>query len=296
MAAYDLISSVVDRVAWKNRLLRVPALNDLRTHFAEARREAFVARHLGAGPAHVLLEEITGQGVAIVEDQFTILSGKKSRLVMEEVIAAGPYAWTWKPGRFLLESDDILLQNGDLYRLGLSEEILDLAENYVKEPCYYMGCAIKLEKVTPSVSGTRQWHLDIEDDRLFRLIIYLNDVSEGGGPFQFIRKMPTQIARQQLGYRSGYVADEQMAQWVATPDWSSVLGPAGTLVAFDGTQAFHRVQRPTHVERFSLTLTYSSRRPRQVLRPVRLRRASRSSLMSSLSDRQQACIPRARWT
>jgi hypothetical protein len=78
--------------------------------------------------------------------------------------------------------------------------------------------------------------------------------------------------------------------------WRTVLGSAGLVVAFDGTRLFHRIAPPRIADRFSLSLTYSSRHPRQVLRQVRLRAASRKLLLPDLTERARASVPAARWS
>ncbi|HVF93167.1 MAG TPA: hypothetical protein VM900_02520 [Sphingomonas sp.] len=211
------------------------------------------------------------------------------------LIAQGHGAWDWGHGNDLLESDDILAQNPAAYRLGLEPVLLDIAEDYLSEPCFYMGCSLKRERVSPSNAGTRQWHHDIEDDRMLRLIFYLNPVQEGGGPFQYIDAARSRAAHAALGYRSGYLSDAAMQPAVPCDDWVSVQGAAGMMIAFDGTRVFHRATRPLADDRFSLSITYSSRYPRQILRQVRLRTASRRKLVASLTERQRACLPRGRW-
>jgi len=150
-----------------------------------------------------------------------------------------------------------------VYRLGLDERLLRIAELYLGEPCFYMGISAKRERVSPRQAGTRQWHMDIEDDRMLRFLIYLSDVDEAAGPFNYV---PSACQR-------------------------TATGGFGTLLACDGTRIFHRAGWPTGRKRLSLSMTYSSRHPRQIMRPVRLRWPSRNRLLETLTER----IPPARW-
>jgi hypothetical protein len=204
-------------------------------------------------------------------------------------------AWNWGDDRDILETDDIFSQKPSTYYLGFEPSLLDAAEDYLHEPCFYMGCSLKRERVSSSNVGPRQWHCDIEDDRMFRVILYLNSVDDGEGPFEYIDSRRSQIAIDKLAYQSGYISDEAMRPIIRQADWISVRGPAGTTIAFDGTRVFHRVSQPITKDRFSLSLTYSSRHPRQIFRQVRLRAAMQRLLVKSLDERQRACLPAARW-
>ncbi len=52
-----------------------------------------------------------------------------------------------------------------------------------------------------------------------------------------------------------------MSAVVAPSHWQSVTGPRSTCVLVDAARLFHRT-RPHDAERLTLTLTYTSRRPR----------------------------------
>jgi hypothetical protein len=235
---------------------------------------------------------LNDEGVHLLAD-YTALVGRDAALI-GQLIADGSDGWCWQGGN-LLESDEILNQNRRTYRLGLNPTLLDLAESYLGEPCFYMGCSLKREEVDPFIGGTRQWHLDIEDDRMLRIIIYLNDVQDGGGPFQYIDAARSRLARSRLDYQSGYLSDAAMRSAVSEDRWASAYGRAGLIVAFDGTRVFHRVARPEVASRFSLSLTYTSRYPRHVFRQVRLRSSSFRAVYPNLSERERACLPTPRW-
>jgi len=292
--ASDMFSYLINRAALRSRLLRLKPIAAFRRRASAARRRAFRATTGISPAARTVSAGVKEKGVHLLPEVTPLLGPGAS--VIAGLIARGSAAWDWAPGRDLLESDDILVRNADVYALGLDAVLLDLAEDYLGEPCFYMGCSLKRERVSPSKGGTRQWHHDIEDDRLLRLIFYLNDVEEGGGPFQYIDVAASRLAGSRLAYRSGYVGDAAMRSAIRDDSWTSVRGGAGLMIAFDGTRVFHRVSPPVSADRFSLSITYSSRHPRQILRQVRLRPASRRRLLANLSDRERACLPGARWS
>ena len=113
--------------------------------------------------------------------------------------------------------------------------------------------------------GERQWHMDIEDRHTLKLIVYLSDVDGGSGPFQYMSRATTDRVRADLGYFSGFVSDERMLTVSEPHEWQRVLGPTFTAAIADPCNLFHRGQPPTTTDRYSMTFSYCSRRPDQVL-------------------------------
>jgi len=288
-----MLNDLINRLAVRSRILRLPPIDARRREASARRRMQFRPRTDLPGGATAALAAVETRGV---------YAGAVAGLLPADGAAAvarlaeeGGAAWDWR-GSTLLESDEILEQRRDVYALGLHASLLDFAEHYLGEPILYMGCSLKYEAVDAFRGGTRQWHLDIEDDRMLRIILYLNAVAPGGGPFQYIDAARSQAARSALGYRSGYIGDDAMRMVVDEAAWHSVTGAAGTMLAFDGTRVFHRVAAPTSHPRLSLSFTYTSRHPRFVFRQVRLRSATMRSLLSDLAERERGCLPAARWT
>ncbi|RZM35346.1 MAG: hypothetical protein EOP67_12265, partial [Sphingomonas sp.] len=258
---------LVNRAAVRSRLSRIPPFRQFRARASAARRNAFRPQSASGTVADTIASTVSQAGVCLLPDISHISDAAGA--VVRELVAEGASSWHWPAGRDLLETDDILAQRPSVYHLGFEPTLLDAAERHLCEPCFYMGCSLKRERVDASNDGPRQWHRDIEDDRLFRVIIYLNDVDIGGGPFEFIEAEHSRVALETLRYKSGYVADAAMDAVVPADRWTSVKGAAGSMIAFDGTRVFHRVCRPTAADRFSLSITYSSRHPLQILRQVR---------------------------
>ena len=181
----------------------------------------------------------------------------------------------------------------DIYLLGLSPPLLAAVHAYLEEPCLYLGAMMKVERVAPG-GGTRRWHFDVEDLRMLRVLVYLNDVSPDDGPLEVLPEALSRAARKALAYRTGYVADEAMAAVVPPEQWVCCPADAGDALFFDGTNLFHRARPPTVRERMSITFSYTTRRPVQVYRGARLLERTQKELMALLSPEQQTCFPRAR--
>src|SRR5579872_5844232 len=74
----------------------------------------------------------------------------------------------------------------ELYLLGLDPTLLSLVRHYLRLPVAYHGAVVRHSLVDGVAAGPRLWHQDEEDFRVLRMIVYLNDVTTGGGPFEYI--------------------------------------------------------------------------------------------------------------
>jgi hypothetical protein len=180
-----------------------------------------------------------------------------------------------------------------VWRWGLSDELLDVAECYLGVPARYYGADLRLERANARTVGVRQWHRDVEDHRMFKVLIWLNDVGVDGGPFEYISRKHTDRLTGDLGYVSGFVGDDDLARRVPREEWRQATGPAGTAVLSDTRALFHRAKPPTQHDRMSVTFTYTSRSPLTTLPAPRVPREERALAVNGLSSRQRACLPRA---
>jgi hypothetical protein len=283
--------SLIDRLAMKRRALQLPSLRGIRQRAAASRRLRFEQPPLQCAMARALVQTVRS-GRAFVASTAML---QHADTLLNRLIDAGPSALGMCDSQPILQPDDVFTIAPELYRIGLDDGMLDIAENYLREPCYYLGCSLKLERLSAPVAGTRLWHTDVEDDGMLRLIVYLNPVDQAGGPFACLDAAQSDLARRTLGYRSGFVTEAQMRTAVPESAWTRVTGPAGTLIAFDGARMFHRASPPTEADRFSITFTFVSRYPKQIWRASRLHRDSQRALKTILTKRQAQSIVPARW-
>ncbi|MGI4879357.1 MAG: hypothetical protein ACRYG4_17935 [Janthinobacterium lividum] len=193
-----------------------------------------------------------------------------------------------------IEGDALLAIYPDVYFIGLAEPLLDLAEDYLGASGLYLGATLKREMNNARVAGTRQWHMDVEDNRMLRLLIYLSPVGPGSGPFEYMPLVCSTRIRRENRYRSGFIDDVRMLAMAGTTNSTEVYGALGDAVLFDGTSVFHRAQTPRIGDRYSLTLAYVSRSPLELRLTARLSKRSRQGVLSKLSPRAAAYIPPAR--
>jgi hypothetical protein len=181
-----------------------------------------------------------------------------------------------------------------IYLWGTNERLLNLIENYIGLPLWYHGADIRREVADNKPSDVRQWHVDAEDRRMFRIIIYLNDVEPGGGPFQYIPRERTIFAVKRLRYGSGFVTDERMAQVVAPSDWVEVTGKRGMTAFADTCRVFHRAQPPRTSDRYSITFSWTSRTPLKTYPTTPLSDAAYAFVSSRINERQRSALPERR--
>ena len=148
-------------------------------------------------------------------------------------------------------------------RLGINPRLLDLANAY-------LGMWSKLEYLdvwyTPPAGGgderraSQRWHRDFNDRHLLKAFIYLVDVDEETGPFEYVpRSAPGGELDRLWPWRplgDNYPPEDELAERV---DGRSVTftAPKGTII-FCNTSGFHRGGFAETKARLLATLTWDS--------------------------------------
>ena len=187
----------------------------------------------------------------------------------------------------------------DFFLWGLEERLLDIVENYIGLPIAYHGVNFRSDVGNEEQVSTQLWHRDGEDRRIVKIIIYLNDVSDDNGPFEYIPKPLTpsylsfkHIYRKIL--RTGFsdISNEELEKISPKLSWKSCLGPAGTVTFVDTRSVFHR-GKPPKAERAALFFIYTSRyptRPDICKANFDFDKNRLIALASQLPQRQRECI------
>jgi hypothetical protein len=147
-------------------------------------------------------------------------------------------------------------------KLGLNKRLLDIANTY-------LGMWTKLEYVdvwyTPPADeserkSSQRWHRDFNDRHLLKAFLYLVDVDEETGPFEYV---PSSAPGGELDHLwpwrplgDNYPPDDELAQRIEGKSVSFVA-PKGTLI-FCNTSGFHRGGFASGKPRTLATVTYSS--------------------------------------
>ena len=148
-------------------------------------------------------------------------------------------------------------------QLALDPRLLDLANTYI-------GMWSKLEYVDlwytpPSDEDERQssqrWHRDFNDRLLLKAFLYVSDVDDAAGPFEYV---PRSFPGGELGDLwpwfpgyDGYPPDEEFARRMEGERIETFTGQRGTLILCN-TSGFHRGGYATGRPRVLATWTYSS--------------------------------------
>ena len=149
----------------------------------------------------------------------------------------------------------------EILRWGLNERFLAIAENYIGLPVNYRGVLARLDMPDGTVRETRLWHRDQEDARILKIVVYISDVNEDAGPFEFVRASWRQPSRLARGSKKRVNNEEAFDQAVPLEARGAVVGPRGTVGFVDPCRVFHRGRLPLTGTRKSLFFAYNSRWP-----------------------------------
>jgi hypothetical protein len=287
--------------AWREVIARVPPVGRVVNRRYEGRLREYADRLAPLSPLQQrLLNEVAASGVAITTLDALGLSGIDSLKESASRLAAGLKADTSSDSG-LLSSWAELLDEIEMWQWGLREDVLDLAEGYLGLPAWYYGAQVRRERANGQQDTVRQWHRDIEDHRMFKVLVWIDDVAPMDGAFAWIPRDLTDSTARSLDYVSGFQKDREMAAVVDPSRWEEAEGPRWTAVLADTRNVFHRAGTPRINDRYSVTFSWTSRWPLKTypVDPVTTEQAAK--IRSGLNARQLACLPptlvgrRRRW-
>jgi hypothetical protein len=178
----------------------------------------------------------------------------------------------------------------DLLLWGLEEKLLNLVENYLEVPPFYRGVTVRRDLADGTSEETRLFHTDSDDRKMLKLIVYLNDVDENGGGFEFISKKYNPNPSE-LQFFQGRVLDDEMAKHVSREKWKRCIGPKESTVFVDTHAVYHRGSIPNR-DRYTIFFCYNTRKPRwpESCLPLFSKDEAIKHYGSRLSERQRSCI------
>ena len=184
-----------------------------------------------------------------------------------------------------------IMEYPQIFLWGLEQRLLNIIENYLGLPVAYQGVYFRQDIANQLELGSRLWHIDIEDRKIFKIIIYLNDITADNGPFEYIPKPLTSKIAQSLKYTSGYIQDKIMQGVISSETYQSCTGIAGTVIIADTSSIFHRGKPPLTSDRFAIFFDYTTRRHKQALHGTSTLPYKDLLLLSkNLSKTQKKCI------
>lgn len=278
--------------AKREAMFRVPPVRRL----AEGRHQRLVRRHADSLPTlqaadRAIIDQVRGEGVYRTSMDELALPGSaavQQRLgELVEKLAATPTT-----SSAIRTPHEDLLADLSVWHFGLNDRLLDIVENYLGVPARYYGADIRREVADGIPDDVRQWHRDIEDHRMLKVLVWLNDVDADGGPFAYLPRALSAQTMDRLHYVGGFISDDKLRAVVPDAEWQLATGPKWTTVIPDTSQVLHRATPPTARDRYSVTFSYTSRRPINT-RPAKPFTADEiRRIRTGLSERQLACLPR----
>ncbi|MEL7142570.1 MAG: hypothetical protein AAFS04_12520 [Cyanobacteria bacterium J06631_9] len=234
-----------------------------------------LVKHIGQSPKlstadRVLCEELKQKGIVITSlDDFSLPSTPQFRKAVDEFLPQlkqasieGNLSSNQRAaGSHCLYGDSVAIgQNFPaIYLWGLENRILDILENYYGAPVACIGVNMRRDLADATQKGTKLWHLDGEDRKVIKVVVYLSDVDEDGGPFEYI---PDHLSPSYRDFESSLILDEDMAKVVPSSEWEACTGPKGTVIIADNARFFHHGKTPLK-DRYTLFYAYAYRQPKR---------------------------------
>lgn len=217
-----------------------------------------------------------------------------TKRLLKEMIVLHPHLYTLSNLKNWRESIPSMRKHlhTEILFWGLGERLLDIIENYIGLPLLFHGMDLRRDAADAPITDARQWHLDIDDERMIKVIVYLNNVGFTGGPFEYIPRSFTKQIASSLCYTSGFVSNDAIAKIVSPQNWKTCTAKAGSIIITDPCNIFHRA-KPAKRNRYSVTFGYTSRIPKVLLRKFQLSPEEWKRIAPNLSKRQIACLRRS---
>ena len=225
-----------------------------------------------------ILTDVEGSGFAVAsfddlfanEADWGDLEAMRDRFVVEteaELAKGGEHLRVRAGKEFVvrLHSYGAKLALGDpWFRAVASRRVLDIANAYLE-----MWSKLEYVDVWYSVPqhadaeriSSQRWHRDYNDKHLLKVFLYLVDVDESMGPFQYVPGSqpggPYADAWPWKPLGENYPTEEELEALVPGSSIRAFTAPKGTLI-FCNTAGFHRGGFSTTSPRVLATATYSS--------------------------------------
>jgi hypothetical protein len=163
----------------------------------------------------------------------------------------------------ILTTPEQLIEHKEVFKWGYNERLLKIIEKYLGLPIAYDGLLFVKSIADGREIGPRAWHRDRECRKMIKVGVYLNDVTEEGGPFQCLQPELNSLLCSSVKHRYKSVFNEELQ--TLHPDQSQGIttctGKAGTVFFVDTAKYYHRGQPPTSLNRNAIFFSYFSRRP-----------------------------------
>ncbi|MEA5575267.1 phytanoyl-CoA dioxygenase [Anabaena sp. UHCC 0451] len=158
----------------------------------------------------------------------------------------------------------------EFFTWGIEKRLQNIIEHYIRLPIAFHGVHVRKDFPNEQQLQTLLWHKDSEDRRMIKVIIYLNDVTEKHGSFEYI-PLPDNLVDWWKYYQVDYalwqsnylgINDEKMKKIISKSAWKSCPGKAGTVIFVDPRNVLHHGTVRTE-ERSTLFFVYTANPPKR---------------------------------
>lgn len=210
-----------------------------------------------------LLETIKREGVAITSlESLGITSTPRFFQAAKNLMQEIPKSIYAQKNEFVVHAtSQQIMEYPEIFLWGLEQRLLNIVENYVGLPVAYHGAYFRRDIANKIERKSRLWHMDKEDRKVLKIIVYLNNIGDDGGPFQYIPQSLTSTAASFLKYNYEYIQEKTMERVIPPSHWKSCTGSSGTVVFATTSSIFHRGKIPLTSDRFAVFFDYTSRQP-----------------------------------
>lgn len=240
-----------------------------------------------------LVEKIQTEGVVITSlDNLGILSNSQLLDSAKKLMVKMASNNFIHKNQFVVHAtSQQLMEYPQIFLWGLEQRLLNIVELYIGLPIAYHGAYFRRDIANNLEIGSRLWHIDSEDRKVLKIIVYLNDIGESQGPFQYIPQSLTAQVAHSLKYTYGYIQDRTMQKVISPTNYKSCIGNAGTVVFAATGSIFHRGKPPETSDRYTIFFDYTSRR-KQDLYYINFTLPDKDliSLSQNLSEQQKQCL------
>ncbi len=236
-------------------------------HQAEMEYQKLVKMHIANLPLisvadKSIVETLNSEGVVITSlADLGISSASKMFQAAETLMHKIPQMVTDNSNEFVVHAtSQQIMAHPEIFLWGVEQRLINIVENYLGLPVAYHGAYFRRDIANQVEQQSRLWHLDKEDKKVLKIIVYLHDMDEDSGPFQYLPISETESVAHLLKYHHGYIQDTTMQQVISPANYKSCLGPAGTVVFAATASVFHRGKLPVKSDRFAIFFDYTSQK------------------------------------
>jgi hypothetical protein len=160
-----------------------------------------------------------------------------------------------------------MMRHPQIVRWALDDRILDIVETYLGLPAACDTLNFFYTQADGRQVAARRWHRDVEDRRMVKVIVYLHDVDEEGGPLEILhRAFPgsDRLVGANFPVLTQAMLEQRLGERLARGDVTTCTGKAGTVIFADVARCYHRGRPAVARDRCALFYNFFSRSP---LRP-----------------------------